>query len=246
MFCEKCGKENPDGAKFCEGCGSELSQNIVSDEADVNLSTEYSTEASGVESANADFSSDTQPEEPKKKSSKSIIAAAIVAVVVIVALVFGIKAVFGGGPESVVKNYVKAMETGKASYMLKTIPKSMEKEIKKDDDKMDELEDNMKDSKESIEDQFGDKAKITYKILDKEKIDKDDLEDLEDSFNDNIKNYNDENDTNIKKVKISKGYEMNVKIKIKGEDDSDSHTTTMTVVKIDGRWCTDESLHALF
>ena len=24
MFCEKCGKSNPDEAKFCEGCGNPL------------------------------------------------------------------------------------------------------------------------------------------------------------------------------------------------------------------------------
>ena len=77
-----------------------------------------------------------------------------------------------------------------------------------------------------LEEEYGDDIKISYKIKDKDKIDKDDLEELEDS----IKDKYDE------KVRVSKGYELKVKMKIKGDDDKDEDTTTIKVYKIEGDW----------
>ena len=83
-----------------------------------------------------------------------------------------------------------------------------------------------------LEDEYGDDIKVSYKIKDKEKIDKDDLEDLEDDIK----------DTYDEKVKVSKGYELKIEMKIKGDDDKEKDTTKIKVYKIDGDWCLMDSL----
>ena len=39
------------------------------------------------------------------------------------------------------------------------------------------------------------------------------------------------------KVKISKGYEVEIKATIKGDDEKETDTTTLSVYKINGDWC---------
>ena len=39
------------------------------------------------------------------------------------------------------------------------------------------------------------------------------------------------------KIKITKGYEVDVKIKVKGDDESKNQEVTLNVYKINGDWC---------
>ena len=141
----------------------------------------------------------------------------------------------GGGYKKPVDNMVKAMETGKGKYLYKAMPEFLI-EYQYEDEKKSDIYDDLDESMELItgmlEEEYGDDIKISYKIKDKDKIDKDDLEDLEDS----IKDKYDE------KVRVSKGYELKVKMKIKGDDDKEEDTTTIKVYKIDGDWCLMDSI----
>ena len=67
MYCQNCGSENKDGAKFCRQCGSEL------------LGTEFSESSKG----------NAIPAKPKKKAKKSIVVSSIVAVLVVVLTIVG-------------------------------------------------------------------------------------------------------------------------------------------------------------
>ena len=91
-------------------------------------------------------------------------------------------------------------------------------------DDLDELAEGILDN---LEDEYGDDIKISVKYKDKNKIDKDDLEDLEEMYEDNYDS----------KVKISKGYEVEIKATIKGDDEKETDTTTLSVYKINGDWC---------
>lgn len=161
-----------------------------------------------------------------------IIAAAAVILVILIVLV---NLLFGGGYKKPVDNMVKAMETGKGKYLYKAMPEFLI-EYQYEDEKKSDIYDDLDESMELItgmlEEEYGDDIKISYKIKDKDKIDKDDLEDLEDS----IKDKYDE------KVRVSKGYELKVKMKIKGDDDKDEDTTTIKVYKIEGDWCLMDSI----
>lgn len=203
-FCMQCGAQIDDNAEICQSCGA--NQNNVSANASV-----------------------AEVNDKSAKTTPILIAAAAV-VIVIVLLIF--KALFGGSYKDPIDNFCKAMETGKGKYLYKCMPEFMieyEYEDMKKSEILDELDDIGKDILDDLEDDYGDDIKVTYKIKNKEKIDKDDLEDMEHD----IKKYYDS------KVKIKKGYEVEVRLKIKGDDESDSQKMNLKIYKIDGDWCMD-------
>lgn len=205
-FCMQCGKEIEDSADICTFCGA--------------------AQGGGVTYGGTDTVKNTN------KAVAVIIAAAAVILVILIVLV---NLLFGGGYKKPVDNMVKAMETGKGKYLYKAMPEFLI-EYQYEDEKKSDIYDDLDESMELItgmlEEEYGDDIKISYKIKDKDKIDKDDLEDLEDS----IKDKYDE------KVRVSKGYELKVKMKIKGDDDKDEDTTTIKVYKIEGDWCLMDSI----
>lgn len=202
-FCMQCGKEIEDDANVCVYCGS----------------AQNTTGAAGDGAA-------------KKKSFIPLIAAVVVVLLVVI-VIFNL--LFSGGYKQPVDNMIKAIETGKGKYLYKTMHDFLI-EYRYDDEKKSEIIDDLDDSLEYVvemlEDEYGDDIKVSYKIKDKEKIDKDDLEDLEDSIK----------DTYDEKVKVSKGYELKIEMKIKGDDDKEKDTTKIKVYKIDGNWCLMDSL----
>ena len=156
-----------------------------------------------------------------------LIAAAAVVVVILLLI---LKALFGGSYKEPIDNMCKAMETGKGKYLYKCMPDFVLDEQYEDMKKseiIDELDEQAEDALEDMEDEFGDDVKVSYKIKDKEKIDKDDLEDMEEMFE----------DVYDSKIKITKGYEVDVKIKVKGDDESKNQEVTLNVYKINGDWC---------
>jgi len=100
-------------------------------------------------------------------------------------------------------------------------------EDKKKSEIIDDLDELAEGILDNLEDEYGDDIKISVKYKDKNKIDKDDLEDLEEMYEDNYDS----------KVKISKGYEVEIKATIKGDDEKETDTTTLSVYKINGDWC---------
>ena len=202
-FCMQCGKEIEDDANVCVYCGS----------------AQNTTGAAGDGAT-------------KKKSFIPLIAAVVVVLLVVI-VIFNL--LVSGGYKQPVDNMIKAIETGKGQYLYKTMPDFLI-EYRYDDEKKSEIIDDLDDSLEYVvemlEDEYGDDIKVSYKIKDKEKIDKDDLEDLEDDIK----------DTYDEKVKVSKGYELKIEMKIKGDDDKEKDTTKIKVYKIDGNWCLMDSL----
>jgi len=97
----------------------------------------------------------------------------------------------------------------------------------------DEFEDylgveDMKKWGEALEEEYGKNYKISYKVVEKDKIQKDDLKKLEKAINNS--------DAVDKTVKISAGYRARIKTTVKGKGKSDSETGTWYLYKIDGKW----------
>lgn len=145
-----------------------------------------------------------------------IIAAVAVVVLIIVALL-------GGGYKKPLKNYFTGIQKTNAKTYLKAFP-----DFAKDDleDKYDK--DYLEDMLESMEKKYGDKVKISYKVLDKTKLTKDELKDAKEALE---KKYDDE------KIKITAGYEVAVKVTVKGSDEKKTTYTSFEVYKINGKWC---------
>lgn len=203
-FCMQCGAQMNDSDSICTSCGANQNDSSPAFTAEPMLETE------------------------KKKSSNAVLIAAA-ALIVVVALLL-LKMLFGGSYKQPIDNMCKALETGKGKYLLKCVPEFMiedEFEDMKKSEIIDELDEEAEDSLKLLEKSMGDDVKVSYKIKDKDKIDKDDLKDKKKYLE---KKYD-------AKIKVQKGYEIEAKLSIEGDDKSISDTVDIEVYKINGKWC---------
>ena len=93
----------------------------------------------------------------------------------------------------------------------------------------DYFDDMAKSLNESFKSRFGEDAKLTYKIKDKEKLDDQKLEKYTKQIQQRI---------DSKEVEVKEGYKLKVKISIssKTNSDSDEDSETMYVGKVGGKW----------
>lgn len=204
-FCENCGAEMDDNEVVCKYCGpqEEKKEEVKVDASNNEVKTENTETAS---TAN------------KPIDTKMIaIIGGVAAIVVIILSIF--ISIFTGGWKKPIDNYFKGMQKGNAKVYLKAFPEFLDMDDTVDEDYMDKMLDN-------LEDEYGEKIKISYKVTKKEKIKKDELSKIQDYIE---KKYDE-------KVKVSAGYEVKVKATIKGKDDEDTDTQKMYVYKIDGKW----------
>ncbi|HOZ54600.1 MAG TPA: hypothetical protein PK993_00930 [Clostridia bacterium] len=202
-------------SKFCEGCGAEIDDAAVKCKDCVEKDTQEKNATAGVANEKVKDSATT-----KKPMNKAILFGGIgaAALAVIVLLIVLISNIFGGY-KTPISNMYKGMQKADLKSYLKAYPEfmGMDKYIDQDD---------MDDMLKSLEKEYGKNIKISYKIIDTEKIKKDDLEKVKEK----VSKYYD------KDVKISEGYKVTVKSTIKGKDDSETDTDDMKVYKIDGKW----------
>ena len=194
---------------FCPNCGT---NNVDGAVTCANCNTPLPTVGGGNNSV------------VKNDNLVKIIGAAVVAFIFILIIAFACKS----SPKDPIKNYVKVMNTGEAKHMKKVLPKAMYAEMK---DELDSIEDQIEEEKESMEEECG-KGKFKYKVINKEKIDKDDIEDMESMLEmtygfQGIK----------KKPRVTGGYEMKVELTYDGKEKDETETETLEVYKVNGQWC---------
>ncbi len=194
-------------SKFCGNCGA------------VNNDTAVICESCG----NSLLAS--APVTAKKKSSTGKMAAiAVVAVAVIVLII----SLFSGGSDKVVKKIVKAYDNEDAEALMKLYPEFM----------ADGFEDNIEETSEaqiegfylllSLADIDTDDVKLSYKIKDEDKYDKDELEDLAEEFEEYFDDFEE------KKLKAAIDYEVDVTIKSDGEEEE--MELIVHAFKYGGKW----------
>lgn len=238
MFCKMCGKETNSGSDVCASCAEKSQMNNQKQGAEP--ANRYKTPSSnpyiqintdeikkGVASA-AGKASDTAKKAAEaakealngpKKDQYMLIGAAAVGVIFIVILL-SIIGVFKPAYEKPIDNFVKSISKNEYDYLKKAFPKYRLKGNK------DSFKDTIDEINEELEDEYGKRFKLKYKITDKDKLDEDDLEDYEDD----IKDYYD------KKVKVTNGYELEVEFKASGDGEKDDKDGDFIVLKIDGKW----------
>lgn len=218
MNCYKCGEDNEDGVAFCKACGAELSE----------VTEEHVCEP---------------PHEEDESRHIKIIASGIACVFGVLLLVWCISGLIGCITEG---GYEKPFRVATQLYSKDELK---EKDIKKYIEVLPELKielmeevyqktgenytnimiEQLKESKDKVESLYGENVKMTYKILDREKLEEEELEDLEDMWN----NYRPEGD----ELKISSAYSCCVKFGFNGKKDKDVSYSKIIVCRVDGDWC---------
>lgn len=207
-FCENCGAEMDDNQTICPSCGT-----------GVGTEAEYTNPVKEEPAAQPTYEDTTTTSSPKSGNGKNIgIIAGVVAVIaIIVAIIFSI---FGKGYLKPIDNYFKGIQKADAKTYVKSSPAFVDAD---EDDYEDYLEERLDD----LEDTYGEKVKITYKVKKKEKIKKGDLQDIQDYIEEE---YDEE-------VKVSAGYELKLAVTFKGKKKEKTSTDKYYVYKIDGKWC---------
>lgn len=223
-FCEFCGAQMEDNAAICPACNATPSDaNSTVNTAEVNNAS--ATENVGNNSANTEtveaaVSSTATASAPNKNKIIPIVVAVFAALVFLSIVV----SVLGGGYKKPLDNFCKGFNKEDAKYFLKTYPETYIEEYVDEDD----LEESLEDVLEELEDKYGKNIKLKYKILDKEKVDKDDLEEMEEYYE----------DLTDESVKITRGWELEVDVTVKGKKKDRTKEMDIVVLKIDGKWAT--------
>jgi hypothetical protein len=143
----------------------------------------------------------------------------ILGIIIVVILVIVCSVTLKNQYKSPINNYFKGIQKADINAYAKAFPDFMkvDKTISKD---------SLKQDLDDLKVEYGDKIKIKYEVISKEKIDQGSLGLIEGYVE---KRYN-------KKVNISDGYILNLKVTLKGSKDSNTDTPKMYVYKIDGKW----------
>lgn len=234
MFCEKCGKENPNGASFCDACGNPL-----------NAAPQ--APAGNFTAPQGNFAAPQAPQQfggmtPMnfKFDWKKILMIAIPAFVALVLIISLVACLGSCGAEGALKAYFDGVMYGKnpKAYMeVMMDPVKMEYYIDEGeyDDKADILDyytdicDENKDYYEELKDDY-DKVSFKYEIKKTYKYDKDEIEAVGEYYEKNFSADYDEKD-------IEDVVTFKVKATKVLDDDKDTDTSELTFVKIKGKWC---------
>ena len=186
----------------------------------------------------------------------------------------------GKGYEKPIKNMVKVMNsrtTDVDKYIDELLPGFISdayhdavpilKEWDEFEDALDEGKDYFEEGYEDLSDAYGKKWKVTYKILDKEQLDKKELKEIKSKYKDlkYVVNMLDEGSEiyeildeelksktmdkydkllssfkkDLKNIEITDGYVLDVELTVEGEDDFDDSEATIYVIKLNGKWVID-------
>lgn len=279
MFCRKCGQQIDDTSKVCSYCGEMVEAN--QDNVD-----------NGVNEMEASMMGTAPSLSPQKKNNIMLGIIAAVAGVVGILVIILVFSIFGKSEKTPLDNVEKILNkqpTNIDKIVKDTSPKFVSKAyldviaiLKGNDEYKDDIEDLYEEGEkaledawdelnDSAEDELGKNVKFSYKIEDKEKIDKDDLETVAELYQE-LGQFKDElteaieiiaeatelEDKEVKKLvkvveilsdefenfKITKGYELEVEVTAKGKDDDKDKTVNLVVVKANGEWMIDPLLTA--
>ena len=210
MYCDKCGKSNPKDTLICNYCGAEITE---------------------------------KKQNNKKESSKTVrlIASGVICVVVLAVLAWCIiglvSCVSESASEKAIKNYVKAVNTGKVETFSDNIPEAYRDIMSKNEKKA--LEGSLKSIISHMEGIYGEEVRLSYKVLDKIEHNEKDVKAFEEKINDVIKNKN----KKAEAVEVEGLCTYLLKTNIKGNDNKKESFDKMTVYKVDGKWYSDEGLY---
>ncbi|MBE6912349.1 MAG: zinc ribbon domain-containing protein [Ruminococcaceae bacterium] len=252
MVCKKCGKENPEGTRFCAGCGS-IMDTPPANEAPVNgangaytaptapVNEAYTAPAPGAEGAPAynygAASGESFMDKVKALWAKREVklGVAIVAAIVVILLIFGSCGGGASSPEEAAEKYCEAMSSMDIDAMLDCMPPQLaeyaEKEMEENEEEVDALKGMDIDLNIEYE---------AEEVTDKDKLSKNEIKEIEEDLQreliqaavkfDEIDE--DEIDEDDYKIEIEEAYEVTVNMEMAGMKQKQK----IKVGKIDGNW----------
>lgn len=296
LFCSRCGARQ-EAAGSNPGSEAPFVKEVNSDAAsgnaagsDASFGNAANSDAAFGNAANKDaatgnaawngqgYGNNDMP--PKNNNALIAVVLGISGAAVLLAAVLLVLSL-AGSPDKPIKDISRAFnrQSDDAEDYLNAMPKFY-KDIYRDalelaedinmgseEDYKDRFEDSIEGLYDDAEYYYGKNVKLSYKVKDKEKMDKDELEEIEEAYayvEEIIDKYsladeetykeisygfiNDEQSEEIAefaegvkkslhKVKVTQGYILTLDTKIQGKDDEDEEDLEICVVKMNGKWC---------
>lgn len=244
-FCVSCGKPLEENAAFCPGCGKPVAEAPVEPAAPVASEAPVQAEAPAVKENPIDkamdkvqgfaqkatiFSKDyiaKAKTNPKMWIAPGAIAAGIIALIVVVIILLS-----GSKYTTALDNYFDVNCYGKADKIELLAPKEYwdyyeEENDKSLDDLKEQFEENWDDMQDMLEDRYGKNIKVTYKVVDEDKISDRKMKKIAEALEDTY---------DIDADSVKEGYKIDVEMTIKGSEDDDEEESTFNIIKIGSRW----------
>lgn len=236
-FCGQCGAQLNDNATFCTNCGASIAPAQPAAQQTASPMANLQQAAKNINmNAIKDAVSVENIKNLKSKPNKLTIAVLGVLLALIIVLIIILCAIFGGGSyKTPLDNMMKVVNKGSASALEDLMPPYY-KDVKKamSDITGDDIDfkEEAQSVRENFQDTYGDDAKMSYKVTDKTKLDKDELKDYDtvSSLTSILSK------SKAKKYKLTAGYELTVEFTLKADGDETSDETTIIVGKMDGEW----------
>lgn len=231
-FCTKCGAQLDDGTVFCTVCGEKLDANVNNQTAQaVTNQPADQGDKSMLDSFKENVNMETVKNFKNNPNFNLIVGAGVVVVAAIVVIALLVSLIGGGGYKGAISDYFNAIENADGKKLMNTYPKfaikAMEDDLDDDEDIKDYFNDRADGLQDSLKEEYGKIKSISYKITDKDELSDKRLKLLKTAIKSQF---------DTKKVKVTKGYEVELDVKIKGKDSKDTVTYEGVVVKANGDW----------
>ena len=243
-FCTSCGAQLDDNATFCTSCGAQLGsapsaapQGGAAPQGNAGASFQNAAAQAGgavkdgFNKAKESLSMENIKNLKTNPNKTTLIVLGGIVIVAIIVIIVLFNLIFAHPYKGAIDNYFKAITKGDGDLYKKTVPECKIEYLEDNDDDFDAddyFSDIAEGMQDSLEDDYGDGAKISYDIKKEKKLSDKKVEDIEDDLQDRY---------DAKGVSVTAAYEVKIKAKIKGDDDEDTKTLTFTCAKVDGQWC---------
>lgn len=207
-YCKRCGSKLRDDARFCGTCGQPVS----------------STEQRQERGYEQQFQSQGTADYGAKRTVLLPVILLAAAVVAVIAAFFMFRT---PEYEKPVKYMIKAMNEENTEYLYQCFPFDAIEGASADDFSI--IRRSFYGVLDEMTDGYGEEYKVSYKILDKEKLSSKRIAELQASY-DNM---------GMGDFAVGKGYELTVRVTVKGKKGSESQTVSLNSVKINGKWSLD-------
>ncbi len=235
-FCGQCGAQLNDNATFCTNCGASITPQQTA-------AQQTSAPVSGFQQAAQNINMNTIKDAVsmeniknlKSKPNKLTIAILGILLALIIILVIILCAIFGGGSyKTPIDNLVKVYNKGDGDALEDLMPPYYDDMSEALSGLADvDFDEKAEEIRDEFEDEFGEDAKMSYEIIDKEKLDDDELDD----YNAMSSLTSLLSDKKASKYEVTKAYQLTVKFTVEGDDDDSSEKMDIVVGKMDGEWC---------
>lgn len=215
-FCTNCGNMLEEGVDVCSKCGAKVD---AEPKAAVKTKIDPVAWFKGLD-------------QTVRYITLGVVGVLVLAIVLI-------SAFSGGGYTKPLDNFFDGAFGADVDKLLKAMPEEVVEEIE-DSDYMDidDLEDMLDELLEEMEDEYGKRVKVSYKVEDKKELSEKKLDALKDELKDSY---------GISKKDVKKAMELELEVTIKGSEDKDSNDMEVVVVKIGGKWyMSPDSLYGIY